>query len=727
MKRLAKILATVLAVVIVLVIVAAIVLPFVIDPNDYKAEITAQIEQKIGRDVTIPGEIELSVFPWLGISIGKVTVANAPGFGDKPLAEIASAEVRVKLLPLLQRQIQIGTVALDGLRLRLAQNAQGQTNWGGIVEHLSSEEKAAASDKKPAKQEPVNENQGGGFELTSLEIGSVAIQDAAISWHDAVTGDSYKLSDFHLITGALAEDQPFDVEVGATLAAASQGMTGTVSMSATIQPDMSAGVYRFTDLQAQLQAKGDAVPGKSQTVTLSTHGFFNLTAGKMELKDLNIQVAGLDISGDVSGKQLNQSPALSGSLSVAQFDPRAVLDNLGMAVPELQGDDVLNSAKLDVQFNASSNSAEISQLRFALDDSVFTGSAKVSGFTTPAITFDADVNSFNLDHYLPVASAQQTSEQDTSQSGSDQGGATTEIDLSFLNTLTLDGKLHVGQLVAYDMTFNDATLAIGVHDGVLTIKPLASGFYDGSINIVARVDASSDVPQYSLQANLNSLKFAPLLKDLVGTDLVSALANMKLDLTSSGSTVNAIKQALDGTISFDLSNGTFHGFNLARLVAVARNQLTGGGTTLADGSKTTPFSHLGGTFNINNGVLSGDGLDLDTKYLGAIGQGQYNLLANNLDYHLKIQVDEKNAGPLSEIAGLIVPIHLTGSLLSPQYSIDVEAALKALAQQHLQDEKAELQQKLQEKLSDELGGKTGDKTGGELEKKLQEGLSDLFN
>src|SRR5699024_8244334 len=117
-------------------VVAVIVLPFVFDPNEHKAQITALIEQRIGRDVTIPGEIDLSVFPWLGVSIGKVTVANGSGFGDQPLAEIDSAQVRVKLLPLLHKQVEIGTVALNGLKLYLARNAKGRTNWAGIVEHM---------------------------------------------------------------------------------------------------------------------------------------------------------------------------------------------------------------------------------------------------------------------------------------------------------------------------------------------------------------------------------------------------------------------------------------------------------------------------------------------------------------------------------------------------------------------------------------------------------------
>src|SRR5699024_2231405 len=132
--------------------------------------------------VSIPGNIELSVFPWLGVDIGRVKVANAAGFGDQPLAEIGSADVHVKVLPLLHKQIQIGKVELDGLRLHLARNAKGESNWAGIVDHLQSAGRTEASAPAQTPQSGASGQAGGGFDLSGMEIDSVAVSDAAISW-----------------------------------------------------------------------------------------------------------------------------------------------------------------------------------------------------------------------------------------------------------------------------------------------------------------------------------------------------------------------------------------------------------------------------------------------------------------------------------------------------------------------------------------------------------------
>jgi len=61
---------------LVLIVIAAIVLPKIFNPNDYREQITQLVKDKTGRDITIGGDLELSVFPWLGVSTGRLTVSQ---------------------------------------------------------------------------------------------------------------------------------------------------------------------------------------------------------------------------------------------------------------------------------------------------------------------------------------------------------------------------------------------------------------------------------------------------------------------------------------------------------------------------------------------------------------------------------------------------------------------------------------------------------------------------
>jgi uncharacterized protein involved in outer membrane biogenesis len=47
--------------------------------NSYKPQLTAMASEKLGRDLTIDGDIRLSFWPILGISVDKIGLANAKG------------------------------------------------------------------------------------------------------------------------------------------------------------------------------------------------------------------------------------------------------------------------------------------------------------------------------------------------------------------------------------------------------------------------------------------------------------------------------------------------------------------------------------------------------------------------------------------------------------------------------------------------------------------------
>ena len=59
MARLLKLIGALVAILAILVVVAAIVLPLVIDPNDYKEEISAEVARQTGRTLEIEGDMAL--------------------------------------------------------------------------------------------------------------------------------------------------------------------------------------------------------------------------------------------------------------------------------------------------------------------------------------------------------------------------------------------------------------------------------------------------------------------------------------------------------------------------------------------------------------------------------------------------------------------------------------------------------------------------------------------
>jgi AsmA protein len=94
MKKLVKVVAIVFGILVVLVMAAAVIVPLVVNPNDYKDRIVAVVEKQTGRQLKIQGDIDVSLFPWLGVKIEAVELGNAAGF-ENPLDKGGERIIRI--------------------------------------------------------------------------------------------------------------------------------------------------------------------------------------------------------------------------------------------------------------------------------------------------------------------------------------------------------------------------------------------------------------------------------------------------------------------------------------------------------------------------------------------------------------------------------------------------------------------------------------------------------
>jgi AsmA protein len=703
MNRFLKIALIVFGVLAALVATAAIVLPLIVNPNQYRDEIAAAVEDRSGRELAIPGDIGLSVFPWLGVELGELRLANAAGFGDEPFAEIGGAGVRVKLLPLLRKRIEIGTVTLTDMRLRLARKANGRSNWDDLSEAFASAQEAP---EKPPEENP------DGFTMPDLQIEAIKIENAAVSFDDRASGERYELSELNLSTGRLRPHEPFPLRLSFAFAARKLGLATHSTLVAQIEPELASRFVRLPEFKLEVVARGEALPAGEQQFALTGGGEFDAGAGRLKLRDLMLQAAGVNVAAGIEGERLLETPEFNGRITVQQFSPRALMQRLGMEAPATRDAGVLAGARFDTQFEATPEGARLKQVLIELDDSSFRGEIGVTGFDKPAIDFRLALDQLDVDRYLPPKGA----------GDGEKATPAAEIDLEPLKTLKLDGRLTAGRLKVANLNVENAELAITARDGVLRIEPLGANLYGGVLRLQSTVNAAGKRPTYAIQGDLNGLRVTPLLKDLAGSEKIEALGNLALDLTTAGTTTGEMIRSLNGSVSFELRDGTFTGFNLPTLLEAARRQFLEQGKTDVKPAGRTEFSRFAASFKVADGLLKGRDLSLRSDEVEAAGAGSYDLAANNLDYTVNAKVSEGAGGDLAKLAGLTVPIKLRGDLFSPSFNIDMAGALKGAAKQKLQEEKQELRQKADEKV-EEKKREIDDK----VQKEVQEGLKKLFD
>ena len=95
------------AALVVVVIAALLIIPAFIDVNRYKPELEKYVSEATGRPLSVGGDVRLSLFPWAGVSFSDLKLGNTPAFAEKDFLTVKSFDVRVKLLPMLFKQVEV--------------------------------------------------------------------------------------------------------------------------------------------------------------------------------------------------------------------------------------------------------------------------------------------------------------------------------------------------------------------------------------------------------------------------------------------------------------------------------------------------------------------------------------------------------------------------------------------------------------------------------------------
>ena len=705
MGKLLKIILGMVALVAGLILVLALVLPMIIDPNDYKDQIAAVVKDDTGRTLHIDGKISLSVFPWLGLEIGPTRLSNAPGFGDQPMASIDKVEVRVKLLPLLHKQLEMDTLRLSGLQLRLGRDASGRGNWEDLLGKGGGKTPTGAS--RPGAE--------GGSPLAGLAIGGVKVSDARVLWDDRSTGAHYDIKDLSFTTGAIAPGKPFDIDLQFDMDARQPAIAGQTELRGKVLIAESLQAVTIDGAQLKLDLKGDTVPGGRLQLSLATDITADLEHQTLQMPRLAVETLGLNISGNASGTGIGgKDPRIHGALKVAEFAPRELIKALGQTPPLTADSTVLGKAGAALQWEATPNYAAATSLQLQLDDTHVNGKLRVDDFAKPAIGFALQVDQFDLDRYLPPPAKEARTPAATPASAT--AGGATALPVDTLRGLNLAGTVKIAALKAFKLRSTDIEFTIKSSDGLLRVYPATARLYQGQYSGDIAVDVRGKTPRLSLDEHVKGIQAGPLLKDLSGDDKLTGTGNVDVRLTGSGTTPEQLRRTLNGNAAFSFIDGSIKGVNIASLIRTAQARLKGQSPHVGDQPDQTDFAELRGTATVTDGVVRNNDLSIKSPLLRISGEGQVSLPAETIDYLLTTKIvgslEGQGGKALDELKGVEIPVRIGGTFSKLTYTPDLSAAVGDAA-------KEKAKEKIEKKAGKLLKGKLGEEPTRQL-------LKDLF-
>jgi len=670
-----------------------------VEPNDAKPEITRVVQEQTGRDLTIKGDIELSVFPWLGVILNDVKFSNAKGFGPEPFAQMERAEVRVKILPLLEKQIEVDIIRMKRGIVRLERNAQGQTNWDDLTRGETTQ----------PTPEPTTDSE---FDIASLNLGGLEIIDAQLYWKDASTKNDYRLSDLDLEMGAIAlkrgGDTSFPIKLGASLNMNEPPMDVRLTLNSQLTADIEKLLFSAQNFTANVAAKGKALPNGAINAKLHANLSADLDKGTAELSKLELNALGLDISGTTTITQLLTTPQLAGRLRIAPFNLKKLLTDLKIEIPEPRDPKAMESATLNANFNANDKKARLNNLAIKMDDSTLSGWLEISDYATPDINFDLALDEIDADRYQPPAEDKPApTTNKTASTPAERKAAREQLDATAIPTdwakdLRLNGQIKLGKFTASGLKLQDTVLKAKARGGLITVDTLRTNLYNGKLWIKGNLDARTNLPKIQLETKMTGVQAGQLQQDLLQKVHVSGQTDLSGNLTTAGNTIGALRRALSGTLVLAFRDGAVEGFNIGHVIRVAKARIKGEPVPPDSANQKTDFASLSGSFQINNGIATNTDLDGKSPLLRLGGNGTINLVDETMDYTARPVIVETSSGQdgkgLQELRGVPIPIRCRGEFAAPNCKPKLDDALKEAA-------KAKAKEKAKEKIQEKYGDK----------------------
>ena len=521
---------------LVLVIAALLLIPLFVDVEKYKPEIEKQVSSTVGRPFVIKGPLKLSLFPWAGVAFSDLQLGSPPGYKEKDFLLVKSFDVRMKLLPLLSKEIQVQRFVIDGPRIILEKDKAGRGNWESWG--TPQEKGAPKAGAPPASKGPM-----AGLPLKSLAVGEFAVRNGSVVYIDQSAGSRREVSDLNLEMKDVSLDRPIRLLVSA------------------VMDKMPVSV------EGQIGPVGQE-PGK---------GKIPLDISVKALKELSVNLKG-------HLQDAMASPQFDLALAVDPFSPRKFFAALKMPFPVATADpEALIRVGLKSKIQGSIQQVKLSDGVLDLDESKLNFSATAKDFSKPDLGFDLNLDKINLDRYLPPPA-----EKGATEAKKDQPAESKKTDYTPLRKLVLDGKARVGMLTAKGMKIQDINLKVTGRNGVIQIDPLLANLYKGTLSAKAAVDVRQDAPRSNLTLQTKSVQAGPLLQDFLKKDILEGAANAEAAISMVGDDPERIKKSLNGKGQVVFANGAIKGMDLAGMV---RNVTSSFGLTQQGAER--PADHAG--------------------------------------------------------------------------------------------------------------------------------------
>ncbi|MGC1042185.1 UNVERIFIED_ORG: AsmA protein [Pantoea allii] len=267
---------TTLAILLVVVVTGMSALVLLVNPNDFRAYMVQQVEQRSGYRLEVSSDLRWHVWPQLSILAGRMSL-TAPG-ASQPMVSAENMRLDVDLWPLLSHQLSVSQVMLKNAIVRVTPDSRAQ--------------RARNAPQGPRDAEPASPSSGWSFDIAKLRVA-----DSLLIWQQP-GGDEYNFRDLNI-------NMEQDANKLATLSLSTTLMRNQRNATLNLKGQLDAAQYPHR-LSGQLQQldytlSGADIPAQGIKGSLSLQGDWNGDRQQLSFSNLQLTANDSTLTGQGSG------------------------------------------------------------------------------------------------------------------------------------------------------------------------------------------------------------------------------------------------------------------------------------------------------------------------------------------------------------------------------------------------------------------------------------------
>ena len=608
---------------VVLFVIAATGFFYTFDANNYKEEISGIAGIVTGREVSITGNLDVSIeYPLLGIKAHDITIENPPGFGGQPFATIDKFDVSLKVIPLLLNRLDIDRLVMHQLKAVLVKKATGENNWTGT-------------------------GRGAASGLAGLNIASIELKDSSLNWSDTGTGKQYKVLKMDVVTRAADNNRLLPVEIKAFVKSEQSEWQAGINLKSKLAFNEGKAAFNANDLKLIVKSLlPDTAIGKA-TLVMAADSVIDLESSSVKLDNARIALLGLNMSGNFAIENIFSEPKIQGRLATGAFDASSVAARFKMDMPQFANENSLKKISLSTLLKTDFDSIHLDDLVAQVDESELTGFFHIVDLEKPAARYELSMNRLRPGDYVVAGNA--------------SAASAASLALKLINNLDMEGTLDIGSVMLEDTELSDFHLASVIKYGVFNADPVTVMVDENEVAAKIKLDVR-DSSASLLVATVNNADakavLNPVIKSIAGEQAptLTGIVDIDANLKARGANWHSLQRSATGTIKLAMQKVIVEGFDFDRAARKVVNDYgdrydfraskTFMSRFLAD--SITECESLHATFNVAQGEMVNNDLKLVAENVTVTGSGNIDFINGHIDYRPVIDMHVESTANLRD-------------------------------------------------------------------------------